>query len=280
MLHITFHCRTISPMFIGGADSNQVELRPPSLKGALRFWWRAMNAHLVKNGSLDELKKRESEIFGNTQQRSSVLINFNLIKSITFNECLKDDLLYMAYGTNCRSAYGPATEFTVTFSSKSKEHLEEVQKAFSLLTHLGGLGAKSRNGFGAFTCDNVDSFKEICCYDCFKNNISSYAPYTAIGDKTQIYVSREAKNDWKQAIKELKKIYANAKKQVSPDKAKVYISAPYKDEKPPERHAKIHIMSMTMICGKIFYTITFLPYNYLAEYEKLEDPKIKQHFHA
>lgn len=31
----------VTPMFIGGGD-NDVELRPPSIKGALRFWWRAL----------------------------------------------------------------------------------------------------------------------------------------------------------------------------------------------------------------------------------------------
>lgn len=33
----------VTPMFIGGAAQHeQPELRPPSIKGALRFWWRAL----------------------------------------------------------------------------------------------------------------------------------------------------------------------------------------------------------------------------------------------
>ncbi len=63
---ITFTCETITPMFLSGADGTTPELRAPSIKGALRFWWRAMNGHL----SLSELKKQEGEIFGDNNNRS------------------------------------------------------------------------------------------------------------------------------------------------------------------------------------------------------------------
>ena len=39
---ITFNCRFITPAFLGGANPKGTpELRPPTIKGALRFWWRA-----------------------------------------------------------------------------------------------------------------------------------------------------------------------------------------------------------------------------------------------
>jgi len=71
MKTITFHCETITPMFLAGADGQTPELRPPSIKGAMRFWWRAMNGNL----SLEELKKQEDDIFGATDRRSKVIIN-------------------------------------------------------------------------------------------------------------------------------------------------------------------------------------------------------------
>ena len=70
MHKITFECETITPMFLSGADGATPELRPPSIKGALRFWWRAMNGHL----SLPELKRIEGEIFGDTGRRSGIVI--------------------------------------------------------------------------------------------------------------------------------------------------------------------------------------------------------------
>ena len=32
----------VTPMFIGDANQEADDVRPPSLKGALRFWWRAL----------------------------------------------------------------------------------------------------------------------------------------------------------------------------------------------------------------------------------------------
>lgn len=234
-----------------------------------------MNAHLVENGDCGRLREKESEIFGDTTHRSSVEVDCSVIKPNCshLEEKLKGDLLYMAYGAEHRKALGVDTEFRVTLSSKNNLHFEEAKKAFSLLTHLGGLGAKSRNGFGAFVCEQAYSFEEICRYDCFKNNVSMNSPYTAIGNETQIYVSKEPKKDWKQAIKELKKIYADsAKKRIFPKGDRVYVAAPYKDKKPPERHAKIHIMSLTMIKDELHYIITFLPYSYMAMYGDSQIP--------
>ena len=32
-----------TPVFCGGAHRERAELRPPSFKGVLRFWWRALS---------------------------------------------------------------------------------------------------------------------------------------------------------------------------------------------------------------------------------------------
>ena len=70
MQTITFECEVITPMFMAGADGTTPELRAPSIKGALRFWWRAMNGHLT----LEAMRKAEGEIFGDTTQRSSIIL--------------------------------------------------------------------------------------------------------------------------------------------------------------------------------------------------------------
>ncbi|MDW8345848.1 MAG: type III-B CRISPR module RAMP protein Cmr1 [Bacteroidia bacterium] len=70
MKKVIFSFETVTPMFLGGADMNTPEIRVPAIKGALRFWWRAMNAHLVqkKNDKWDYsvLKQYETAIFGGT----------------------------------------------------------------------------------------------------------------------------------------------------------------------------------------------------------------------
>ncbi|MFH0988531.1 MAG: type III-B CRISPR module RAMP protein Cmr1 [bacterium] len=39
---VTFKCEVITPMFLGGADPDKPELRPPSIRGAMRWWFRTM----------------------------------------------------------------------------------------------------------------------------------------------------------------------------------------------------------------------------------------------
>ena len=41
MRTITATIEVVTPMFLGGADQSPDGIRPSSVKGALRFWWRA-----------------------------------------------------------------------------------------------------------------------------------------------------------------------------------------------------------------------------------------------
>ncbi len=60
----------VTPMFLGGADQVPDGIRPASVKGALRFWWRAWawSAIRAQHGNdLDALKalhRQESHLFG------------------------------------------------------------------------------------------------------------------------------------------------------------------------------------------------------------------------
>ncbi|MFQ5900776.1 MAG: type III-B CRISPR module RAMP protein Cmr1, partial [Thermodesulfobacteriota bacterium] len=68
----TFDCKTITPMFLTGAKG-EPELRVPSIKGAMRFWWRAVRGI----DDIKRLNKEENEIFGGTGEtegRSKIAI--------------------------------------------------------------------------------------------------------------------------------------------------------------------------------------------------------------
>ena len=69
MEKIVFECENIS-VKMGGANLNQDGIRPASIKGVMRFWWRAINGDL----SLIKLKKQEADIFGSTEKKSSFSI--------------------------------------------------------------------------------------------------------------------------------------------------------------------------------------------------------------
>ena len=68
---IEFSCEIVTPLFLGGANSNKAELREASIKGMLRFWWRA----LYGDEDYKSMRKRESEIFGSTESKSRVEIS-------------------------------------------------------------------------------------------------------------------------------------------------------------------------------------------------------------
>lgn len=50
-------------MFLGGAHHEAESIRPPSVKGALRFWWRALNWERVrqKTEADESLADKESK---------------------------------------------------------------------------------------------------------------------------------------------------------------------------------------------------------------------------
>jgi CRISPR-associated protein Cmr1 len=142
MQSITFECEVITPMFLAGADGITPELRPPSIKGALRFWWRALNGHLP----LSELKKQEGEIFGDTSQRSKFSIT---TKEISIQLSKEKPVLHKRYVVSCIM---PKSRFEVAFRIPVRNKYWDIEKCanlFELVTILGGFGKRVRRGMGS-----------------------------------------------------------------------------------------------------------------------------------
>ena len=62
----------VTPLLIGGA-SQQAELRPPTVRGCMRYWFRALAGGLLQE-SLPEIFAAESAVFGNVKRASAVLV--------------------------------------------------------------------------------------------------------------------------------------------------------------------------------------------------------------
>lgn len=166
---ITFECEVITPMFLAGADGTTPELRAPSIKGALRFWWRAMNGHLVgEDGDLTLLKEKEAELFGgsgkeDTKSKVSLRVvidedTFEYFNFTTDGATFSKHIQYLMY-----PFYHHATErdgikkgvFKVIMTSYDRESLSVFANTFYLLSILGGLGTRSRRGMGSFKINKV-----------------------------------------------------------------------------------------------------------------------------
>lgn len=168
MKEIIIECQGITPMFMGGANGNENILRPPSLKGVLRFWWRAMNGHM----SLTELKKKESEYFGGTEPatRSKIIIH-------PFDE-LKRKEEKISKTPHRENPYEQAAVI-VRFSIKISYHESidlDVKNLIKVAFVLGGVGNRSRRGFGSFKIISINGdepFSTIESYQNFIQNITT-----------------------------------------------------------------------------------------------------------
>ncbi|MFW5800231.1 MAG: type III-B CRISPR module RAMP protein Cmr1 [Spirochaetota bacterium] len=189
MKNRTFNCEIITPMFLSSTNKLNPELRPPSIKAMMRFWWRAINY----NSDNNELKNKEGKIFGSADEnfgKSKVIVrvknadlNGNTSKdnlpnnytaeNVVFHRNNRDiNLLnYFAYGPiaynrnlrrpECIYKYIiPETKFDIVLKYK-EEYEKDILKSLFFLSTFGSLGAKSRNGFGNFIIKNISEFEPL-----------------------------------------------------------------------------------------------------------------------
>ncbi len=146
---ITFTCETITPMFLSGADGTTPELRAPSIKGALRFWWRAMNGHL----SLSELKKQEGEIFGDNNNRSKFTLFIKEVNLIPDNAAPTP---HRGYTMPCIKE-GSTFEVILNIPVETKQwNIEKCKALFELTCILGDFGKRARRGMGSVHITNCE----------------------------------------------------------------------------------------------------------------------------
>lgn len=165
MNSITFTCEVVTPMFLAGANGEKRELRPPSIKGALRFWWRALHGYM----DVKTLREKEVEVFGGggeNARRSQISIKINENKTRKqkprnlniSNETGVGYLFFAPLFITKRDRFNPDDinrTFKLSFASQSMWALKEVIKAFAFLVFFGGLGARTRRGAGVIAVKGI-----------------------------------------------------------------------------------------------------------------------------
>jgi CRISPR-associated protein Cmr1 len=155
--------------FLSGADQLAGELRVPSLRGALRFWWRALAWSRVE-GEVEALRSEESALFGSTERQSAFLLALSLSDSPRQAEknsvsrwpqdrsepCSPSNWrAYIGYGLlekGERKQFPSGTSFKVDGMLKPDvpaANREELLRTFQALGLLGGLGGRARKGWGS-----------------------------------------------------------------------------------------------------------------------------------
>jgi CRISPR-associated protein Cmr1 len=166
--------RAVTPILGGGAAPRALDayggIRTQSIRGALRFWWRAVHAHRYtshKDLWLDEQRVwggRGEDKAGAKPQRSAVVISL-IVENRGKEECtdigINDPFAYVLWtargekGTERKPGRPPAPRLCdVQFRLEvqvADEHEQSVRAALAAWILFGGYGSRTRRGLGALT---------------------------------------------------------------------------------------------------------------------------------
>ncbi len=146
--------RLLTPLVGGGVEPLKPDPREPirgaGLRGGLRFWWRALRGWQAE-GNLGRLRELESQVFGSTDRSSPLQVEVEVLdpgqeKKL---ECYGRAVQYLGFPLRqdkvpVRS--GVRFRLRLVFP---KDLEEEVEAALFGLEVFGGVGARTRRGFGA-----------------------------------------------------------------------------------------------------------------------------------
>lgn len=171
--------RLVTPLACSGADQSEVELRPATLRGLLRYWYRAADPAFRGN---------EASIFGGTgagEGQSAFLLRVvhanlkppNSLDLTRYRDLSTEAVRYhRPAGANRwtwqlngmqylgfslkdhRKVVAPPGRFTVQLlfrTHPSQATRRAVLAALWLLGHVGGVGSRSRRAFGTVALESV-----------------------------------------------------------------------------------------------------------------------------
>ncbi|MDR3177894.1 MAG: type III-B CRISPR module RAMP protein Cmr1, partial [Campylobacteraceae bacterium] len=164
----------VTPSFLGGAEQN-AQLRTPPFKAALRWWWRVLfgwqygseiyEAESKLFGSTDSASKVRIEVIGKLSAQSSNSFGGKDIQVTSKGRKFPIDVIdYLAYGLYDyskdrhgniykRDHFAANSRFTLDVCMpKDKE--QEIILCLKALFTFGGVGSRSRNGFGSLRLTN------------------------------------------------------------------------------------------------------------------------------
>ncbi len=176
MQEVTFDLQTITPLFLAGADQAAAELRAPSFRGVMRYWLRALVG--TDRKELEEVVSAETGVFGATDTGSAVRVRVSAqptkIEEFRRESRGRDvtgkDYLLWSMAKSGREERGnlkparwyfpPGTSFQVTLSTRDQDDtkLKQAIAALWLLTHLGGIGSRSRRCAGSLIVENIQAY--------------------------------------------------------------------------------------------------------------------------
>lgn len=210
----TYNCTLVTPMYGGGVEAGKVDekmpIRASSIRGQLRFWWRIACGYKYEN----DLFAQETAIWGgigdNGATASQVEIRvrpFNISPSLrkTVDEFKRQSAIGIKYVLG--SINGPSAKLpsilpnvkNISFDIdvySSEEAKPDVEIALRWWASFGGVGAKTRRGFGAVKIEGIESIP-LATFD---------SEQTSKGCKLEFIKKQQydtAQEAWEVALKQL-----------------------------------------------------------------------------
>ncbi len=149
--------KLLTPLYCGGAEKDKTDpfkIRASVVRGHLKHWWRLVIFDKTN------LKQREEALWGSSVNAGKVKIKVVVNKTNDENSSVFDPKLvkYLTFGiTINQSEYlGVCTfQLWIDLNKCDVAQKSEVQNALIAFANLGGLGIRTRRGFGALFCEEL-----------------------------------------------------------------------------------------------------------------------------
>ncbi len=173
---------TVTPVFSGVEPRKDPEIRPPSIRGALRYWYRAALGGVIGDQEVARLSALESALFGAADEQSgasAVVLRLAAFKpssapqANTFSRLCGADggqkpkypgLAYLWFSARGSKEFAERTAWQGSFDltlqirpgvPESAQKLKEAYLALWLWLNLGALGSRARRGAGCLAVREV-----------------------------------------------------------------------------------------------------------------------------
>jgi CRISPR-associated protein Cmr1 len=159
MKRLTLEVETLTPLFLAGEDQRVAELRTPSVRGVLRYWFRAMMGGIIGDNNVSKLRNLEALVFGDTKRASRVIVKVgDSPRTQAFprpRELPGLGYLFFSMPMQNRECIPTGSRFYITLQERplpqdaesnlsSEQVMAAVIGSLWLLMHLGGLGSRAR----------------------------------------------------------------------------------------------------------------------------------------
>jgi CRISPR-associated protein Cmr1 len=176
---------TLTPMAMHGTNScDNPQFRITSLRGLLRYWWRAVQYE----ADPEKLLSKEEALFGGTQteQKGRSLLRLSVQPKLP--DTKKYPLLnHKTEGKSFTKAIKPSHTLSMeasTYRLTEPETWTHFQDVLELMLLLTGMGQRARRGFGAVQWqehrfDSVEAYGQRLCEVLGNLNVSTISDITA-----------------------------------------------------------------------------------------------------